>query len=506
MLIVETIRKIRLSVHRDGKSLRKTAEDLNLSRNTVRKVIRSEETAFTYKRKKQPMPKLGEFVDELAGKLERDKKLPKRQRRTAQKLFQELQLMGYEGGYDSVRRYVKRWRQEQSKATGQVFIPLSFDPGDAFQFDWSHEWVQMAGMPIKAKVAHLRLCHSRMFLTVAYPRETQEMVFDAHQQSFEFFGGVCRRGIYDNLKTVVNKILSGKERSFNDRFGRLCSHYLFEPVACTPASGWEKGQVENQVGVVRRNFFTPRLKVNNFEELNAHLMECCISWAKTHRHPEIKEKTVWQVFKEEQPYLLKLPSSAFDGYAEKPARVSPSSLVSFDHNRYSVDCRHTGKTVQMRVYANRILVVHDGEVVADHVREFGRGKTIFNPWHYLPALETKPGALRNGAPFKDWELPEGIEGIRNQLHRRYSDWDRQFVGILTTVPNFGVLAVDKACRQALTMKTVSKEVVLNLLYRAEDEEPIEGIDIGTHLHLECQPVADCSRYDRLIKEAAHVAQ
>ena len=115
MLIVETIRKIRLSVHRDGKALRKTAEDLNLSRNTVRKVIRSEETAFTYKRKKQPMPKLGEFVDELAGKLERDKKLPKRQLRTAQKLFQELQLMGYEGGYDSVRRYVKRWRQEQSK-------------------------------------------------------------------------------------------------------------------------------------------------------------------------------------------------------------------------------------------------------------------------------------------------------------------------------------------------------------------------------------------------------
>ena len=249
MLIVETIRKIRLSVHRDGKSLRKTAEDLNLSRNTVRKVIRSEKTAFAYKRKKQPMPKLGAFVENLAEKLERDKKLPKRQRRTVRKLFQELQLIGYEGGYDSVRRYVKRWRQQQSKATGQVFIPLSFDPGDAFQFDWSHEWVQMTGMPVKAKVAHMRLCHSRMFLTVAYPRETQEMVFDAHQQAFDFFVGVCRRGIYDNLKTVVNKILSGKERSFKDRFGRLCSHYLFEPVACTPASGWEKGQVENQVGV-----------------------------------------------------------------------------------------------------------------------------------------------------------------------------------------------------------------------------------------------------------------
>jgi hypothetical protein len=235
-------------------------------------------------------------------------------------------------------------------------------------------------------------------------------------------------------------------------------------------------------------------------------MECCIRWAKTHRHPEIKEKTVWQVFKEEQPYLLKLPLPAFDGYAERPARVSPSSLVSFDHNRYSVDCRYAGKTVQLRVYATRILVVHDGEVVADHVREFGRGKTIFNPWHYLAALTTKPGALRNGAPFKDWELPEGIEAIRNQLHRRYADWDRQFVDILTAVPNFGVQAVDQACRHALKMRTVSKEVVLNLLYRAEDEASPDGIDIGAHLHLKCRPVADCGRYDRLIKEAPHAAQ
>ena len=180
--------------------------------------------------------------------------------------------------------------------------------------------------------------------------------------------------------------------------------------------------------------------------------------------------------------------------------------MSFDHNRYSVDCRHTGKTVQMRVYAARILVVHDGEIVADHVREFGRGKTIFNPWHYLPALETKPGALRNGAPFKNWDLPEGIETIRDQLRRRYSDWDRQFVDILTAVPHFGVQAVHQACREALKTKTVSKEVVLNLLYRGEDNKPARDIDLGARLHLECQPVADCSRYDRLIKEVPHAAQ
>ena len=255
MLIVETIRKVRLAIHRDNKSIRQTAKDLKLSKNTVKKVIRSDQTRFEYKRKVQPRPKLGPYVQWLERQLELDQKLVKRQRRTAQILYEQLQTQGFDGGYDSVRRFVQRWQIQQRKAIKQVFVPLIFDPGEAFQFDWSHEWVNMAGMPVKAKVAHLRLCCSRLFLAVAYPRETQEMVFDAHIRAFEFFGGVCRRGIYDNLKTVVNKILTGKERQFNNRFTQLCSHYLFEPVACTPAAGWEKGQIENQVGVIRKRFF-----------------------------------------------------------------------------------------------------------------------------------------------------------------------------------------------------------------------------------------------------------
>ena len=225
MLIVETIRKVRLAYHRDGKSIRKTAKDLRLSRNTVRKVVRSDRTAFEYQRSKQPFPKLGAFLEELERRLEEDQQLPKKRRRTAQVLFEELQNQGYCGGYDSVRRYVKRWCRQQQHMAAAVFIPLTFDPAEAFQFDWSHESVLIDGMPVKAKAAHLRLCHSRMFLVVAYPRETQEMVFDAHMRAFEFFDGVCRKGIYDNLKAAVNKVLSGKERNFNNRFAQLCSHY-----------------------------------------------------------------------------------------------------------------------------------------------------------------------------------------------------------------------------------------------------------------------------------------
>lgn len=502
---METIRKVRLAIHRDGKSIRKTARDLNLSRNTVRKVIRSDQTRFEYKRKDQPRPKLGPYIQWLGDQLELDHKLTKRQRRTAQILYEQLQTQGYDGGYDSVRRFVQRWRRKQKRTVNQVFVPLIFDPGEAFQFDWSHEYVLMAGMPVKVKVAHLRLCHSRMFLTIAYPRETQEMVFDAHIHAFEFFGGLCRRGIYDNLKTVVNKILAGKERQFNNRFAQLSSHYLFEPVACNPAAGWEKGQVENQVGVVRKRFFTPRIKVADFEQLNALLKEYCIGWAKTHPHPEDRSISIWQAFEQEKKHFLKLPP-AFDGYAERPARVSPSSLVSFDRNRYSVDCRQAGRTVQLRAYADQIVIVKDAEVVGKHPRQFGRDKTMFDPWHYLPVLERKPGVLRNGAPFKDWDLPESIARVGQMLRQRYSDWDRQFVGILTALPLYGMEEVQKACRQAIKTRSVSKEVVLNYLNRNQDHDQTDRITIPDHLDLKQEPVADCRRYEHLIKEGVrHVA-
>lgn len=505
MLIVETIRKIRLMIQRDGDSIRETAKKLGLSRNTVRKAVRSQQTAFSYRRKTQPRPVLGAFVERLEKALADDWKLAKRQRRTAIVLFEQLQVEGYTGSYDSVRRHVRDWRKRQEQISTEVYIPLVFDAGEAFQFDWSHELVEMAGMPVTVKVAQLRLCHSRHFLVVAYPRETQEMVFDAHIRAFDYFGGICRRGIYDNLKTAVNKILSGKQRSFNNRFSQLSSHYLFEPVACTPAAGWEKGQVENQVGTVRRRFFVPRPKVQDFQELNEYLKERCLQWAKSHPHPDFKGQTVWQVFEAEKPHLIPLPQP-FDGYAERPARVSPSSLVSFDRNRYSVDCHHVGRTVQLRAYANQIVIVWEGQIIGEHQRHFGGGKTIFDPWHYVPVLDRKPGALRNGAPFRDWELPDAISHIGEQLQRRYPDWDRQYVGILQAVPLYGLEAVDVACGKALNMGSFSKEVVLNLLNRGCDDIYAEPIEPPRHLVLKQPPVADCNRYDRLRQEVAHVTQ
>lgn len=497
MLIVETIRKIRCAYHRDNKPIREIAREFRVSRNTVKKVIKSDVTEFTYDRNTQPFPKLGPYQELLSESLVKDDMKPKRERQTALVLFEELQRQGFEGGYDSVRRYVQKWRISEGDRKVTAYITQTFDPGEAFQFDWSYEQVELAGVVVTVKVAHFRLCYSRMPFCVAYARESLEMVLDAHVRAFEYFGGSCRKGIYDNLKTVVTKVLIGKDRVFNRRFQNLSSHYLFEAIACTPAAGWEKGQIESQVKFIRHRLFVPRLKFATIDELNQWLSDRCRTIAAGHKHPEFKDGTVAEYFAREKQQLMVL-SSPFDGYKETPVRVSPTALVSYDRNRYSVNASVVGKAVMIRAYADRIVIVHDGKVVGEHRRQFGRDKTIYDAWHYIEVLKHKPGALRNGAPFKEWVLPEPLIEVR-QILGKSSDGDRQFVGILSAVSNYGLEAVIAACSEALSAGVVSKDVILNTLSRTHEDPELSECEIPLNLpELKVLPLANCSRYDDLL--------
>ena len=255
---MDTIARVRREHFVRGKTIKQIVRELHVSRNTVRKILRSGSTAFDYERTVQPQPRLGPWRAELERLLAANAARPCRERLTLMRIFEELRGLGYAGGYDAVRRFAVSWRRGENAATAAAFVPLSFAPGEAYQFDWSHEIVVIDGVTTTVKVAHMQLCHSRMPFVRAYPRESQEMVFDAHDRAFAFFKGACTRGIYDNMKTAVDTVFVGKERAYNRRFLQMCAHYLVEPVACTPAAGWEKGQVENQVGVARQRLFTPR--------------------------------------------------------------------------------------------------------------------------------------------------------------------------------------------------------------------------------------------------------
>jgi hypothetical protein len=332
-----------------------------------------------------------------------------------------------------------------------------------------------------------------------YFRETQELVFDAHDKAFRFYGGVCRRGIYDNMKTAVEAIFVGKARRYNRRFLQMCSHHLIEPVACTPASGWEKGQVENQVGNLRDQMFRPKPRVKSLAELNAWLEDQCIAYAKRTRHPEFKDRPIWDVFQEERESLMEL-RGPFDGFVEKAVRASTTCLIMADHNRYSVDARAAGRMVLVRSHAERIVVLLDDEAVADHPRNFRRDQIIYDPWHYLPVLMKKPGALRNGAPFKDWALPPALTQVRVKL-KQHADGDRQFVKVLGAVLDHGLAAVESACAEALEAGLASGDVILTVLARRRQPTPPPSIITPDALRLKIEPTADCGRYDSIRKIA-----
>jgi len=494
MLVVETIAKIRRLALVQGKPIKQICRELKVSRKVVRKVLRSGETEFRYERKHQPLPRMEAWRGELNRLLSANASKPVRERLTLIRIYEELQALGYDGSYSSIWRHAKSLEKDRG-ATVEAYVPLSFAPGEAYQFDWSHEVVVINGVTTVVKAAHVRLCHSRMMFVRVYPRETQEMVFDAHERAFAFFKGACTRGIYDNMKTAVETIFIGKNRQFNRRFLQMCAHHLVEPVACTPASGWEKGQVENQVGLVRERFFTPRLKFKSYDEMNAWLTDKIIAYAKTHPHPERPEHTVWEMFEEERPKLVAY-RGRFDGFHALPASVSKTCLVRFDNNRYSVNAGAIGRPVEIYAYADRIVIRQEGRVVGEHPRCYGRGETIYDPWHYVPILARKPGALRNGAPFKDWVLPAALERVRRKLTGS-GDGDRQMVKVLAAVLTDGLAAVEAACAEALAEGVHSADVILNILARRRDPGPAPIILTPEALKLRHAPVADCARYDQL---------
>jgi len=495
MIGVDVIGEIRRAYFEQHRPIKEIVRTLSVSRATVRKVIRGHKTEHTYERAVQPSPKLGEWVAILKEILEKESKLARRERRSTQRLFEELRGRGYDGAHDSVHRFVKSWRDERARVPAQAFVPMSFAPGEAYQFDWSHEVITLNGLPLTVKAAHMKLSHSRMPFVRVYFRETQELVFDAHDKAFVFFGGVCRRGIYDNMKTAVEAIFVGRARQYNRRFLQMCSHHLIEPVACTPASGWEKGQVENQVGNLRDQLFRPKPRVKSLSELNAWLEDQCMAYAKRTRHPEYRERTIFEVFEEERASLLTL-RGPFDGFVEKAVRATTTCLISADRNRYSVEARAAGRMVLVRSHAERIVVLLDDEIVADHPRDFRHDQIVYDPWHYLPVLVKKPGALRNGAPFKNWSLPPALSLVRVKL-KSHSDGDRQFVKILGAVLDHGLEAVNAACAEAIEAGIASGDVILTILARRTQPAPPPCIITPDALRLKIEPMADCGRYDRI---------
>ena len=493
MITMEMLGKIRRMYLRDKLSLHEIAKRTGLSRNTLRRWLRApQEVQVPVYSRPQALGKLAAFTQELEQALQADGHRSKQNRRTAKALFAQIKAAGYAGGYSAVTDFTRAWRGSAGKAP-HAFVPLSFELGEAFQFDWSEEGLVVGGIYYRLQVSHLKLCASRAFWLVAYPSQGHEMLFDAHTRSFAALGGIARRGIYDNMKTAVDKVKKGKGRVVNARFAVMCAHYLFDADFCNVASGWEKGVVEKNVQDSRRRIWldAQKCQFGSFEELNAWLGERCRSLWSEIRHPEFKQFSVQEMLAQERPEMMPMPA-AFDGYVERQASVSSTCLVSVQRNRYSVPCEFAGQRVSTRLYPTRICVVAGDAVVASHERVVNRGQTVYDWQHYIALVQRKPGALRNGAPFAD--MPAPLKQLKLGL-LRHPGGDRVMAQVLAAVPTAGLEAVLVAVELVVESGALSAEHVLNVLARLNACALPETVE--TTLQLVDAPLANTGRYDSL---------
>ena len=487
---------------REHLSIREICRRTGLSRNTIRKYLRSDAVEPAFKVPDRPS-KLDPFADRLSAWLKTEANKPRKQKRTVLQLHADLVSLGYGGSYNRVSAFAREWkadRQREMNTTGRgTFVPLTFAPGEAFQFDWSEDWAIIGNERTKLQVAHTKLSYSRAFIVRAYPLQTHEMLFDAHNHAFRVLGGVPRRGIYDNMKTAIDKVGRGKERDINARFLAMASHYLFELEFCNPASGWEKGQVEKNVQDARHRLWQPTPRFPSLDALNDWLEARCKEfWAQT-PHGKM-QGSIAELWAEEVRALMPA-SRPFDGFIEYTKRVTPTCLVHLERNRYSVPASFANRPVSLRVYPDRVVVAAEGMVICEHRRIIDRshdqpGKTVYDWRHYLAVVQRKPGALRNGAPFV--ELPEAFRTLQQHLLKKPGG-DREMVDILALVLQHDEDAVLLAVEMALETGVPTKTHVLNLLHRLIDGKSIvpPTIDAPQALMLTNEPQANVERYDAL---------
>ncbi len=501
MIDVALLSVIRRWHFREGMPIREITRRTGLSRNTVRKYLASGVVEPCYPKRKTPS-KLDDYELTLTSWLFRESRRHRKQRKSVKQLHSDLVQLGFSGSYDRVAAFARSWRSEQIEAkrtsANNTYVPLAFAPGEAFQFDWSEDYVVINSRSTKLQIAHFKLSHSRAFFMRAYLQQSHEMLFNAHYHAFMAFGGIPERGIYDNMKTAVDKVGRGKQRTVNKRFLAMVSHYLFEAEFCNPAAGWEKGQVEKNVRDARHRIWQSAGQFKTLAELNSWLKQRCLTLWHELPHPQDKARTLHDYWQAERDGLMEVPS-AFDGFVEHNKRVSSTCLITHEHNRYSVPASFANRPVSLRVYAERLVIVAEANVIAVHERVFSRdksqsGKTIYDWRHYLSVIQRKPGALRNGAPFN--ELPDCFKQLQAILLKRPGG-DREMVDVLALVLLHDERLVEQAITEALKVEQPSKQHVLNCLGRLSDTPVPKPLAPPPALKLVTEPVANTNRYDQL---------
>jgi len=488
--------EIRRRVKVEGLSKRAACREFDLHWSTLEKILHHDEPPGYQAARHRAKPKLGPFLDRIHAILEADRSAPPKQRHTAVRIYHRLRdEFGYRGGPSVVGDAVRAWHRR----CAEVFLPIEHGPEEA-QADFGHAEVVIAGHPVKAALFVMTLPFSDALFCCGFPRECTESFLEGHARAFDFFGGIPRRISYDNTRIAVAQVVDRRGKVLTEAFERLKSYYLFDPHFCLVRRPNEKGHVENLVGYSRRNFLVPVPVADDFHSLNVMLYRKCHD--DLTRRVRGQDATKAERLSRQRPALLPLPATPLDPARVVLTEVNALSLVRFDTNDYSVPDRYAHRRVTIRAGIDAIRIECDGQLIAEHHRDWGRHQTTFDWTHYLGVLERKPGALDFARPLRGLNLPECYRVLRGRLEAADpQQGTREFIRVLRLHEEFRPAELEAAVEAALRLPTITVADVRVLLERAQ-EAPTEPLSLETRPHLKAVQVRrpDLSGYGELLGE------
>jgi len=465
---------VRRMFFRESLSKREISRRTGLHRATIDKMLSYSSPPGYRQKSPRKKTKLWQFTLIIDRILEDDKKAPRKQRHTAKRIFDRLkEEYDYDGGYTIVKDYVRLKKVRQR----EVFVPLVQRPGTA-QIDFGQAKVVIDGAFSNVYFFCMCLPYSDAIFVKAYPTEGFEAVADGHVSAYDFFRGVPPEHLYDNPSTLVKAVFTDGKRGYTDNFLNLRSHYVFESRFCNVGRPNEKGVVENLIGYVRRNFLVPVPRFPSYEALNKYLLKQC--YERLAQTSGGKEKSIGALLKEERPSFLPLPPSPFETCRVESRRVNSLSLVRFKNSNYSVPVEYAYREVTVKAYVFRLKICVKDEVIASHKRSYLRDDSTYDPVHYLPILQRKPGAITGGAPFSGWELPACFDLLKRYLEGKSGrGGKREYIQVLQLLRDFSTVELKRAIEKAFDCSCVRFEAIRMLLISGR-EPTMEAVRLSDH--------------------------
>lgn len=450
-------------------------------------------------------PKLESIKDYIDGILDSDRNAPRKQRHTAHRIWTRVQseLPDVKISESQVRRYVRQRKHEVGLAALEIFVPQSYSFGQEAQVDWYEAIARLGVDERKLYFFSMRSMASGDAFHCAYPHATQQALLDAHEKAFAYFGGVFRTLRYDNMGSLVKKILRGYQRIETERIIEFRSHWGFQSEYCNPAKGNEKGGVEGELGRFRRNYLVPVPEATDLDALNRRLLADCIE----NRQRTIggRATTVGEASEQERAVLLPLAEEGFRlDELIYPLIVDGKGRVRVKTNWYSAPAP-AGSRVTASVGPTLVEIVHNNKRVAQHQRCYGRGHEILDLEHYLDVLEHKPGAMAGSKPLEQWRKagrwPECLDQMWRRLEQRHGrgKGTKQMICLVRAGLAHGWEKLIAAVEEALRLEVSDEAAVIHILNMPDAEQRRQyAIALAEELRAFERPMPEMNEYDLLL--------